>query len=246
MSTLDYKQFSERHRPHIQPPGATFFVTYRLAGSIPKATVREYKAKKDWLENSLRHLRGATNSKDPPELFAALEESERFRRGWFVKFEEILHKAATGPVWMKNSTVADAVGESLREPDGRDYRLDAFSVMSNHVHAVFQPFLSETSLQEGIDDDGRVIFSSDYPGLSRIMHGVKGRSARECNLILSRSGQFWEHESFDHFVRAGKFYKTIKYVLNNPVKAGLVKDWRDWRWNYCRPELSDELQLVDE
>jgi hypothetical protein len=54
------------------------------------------------------------------------------------------------------------------------------------------------------------------------MHSLKGSSARECNLILSRTGQFWEHESFDHFVRAGKFYPTIKYVLNNPVKARLV------------------------
>ena len=34
---------------------------------------------------------------------------------------------------------------------------------------------------------------------------------------------------------------TIRYVLNNPVKAGLVKDWREWGWNYCRSELSDKL-----
>jgi len=54
-----------------------------------------------------------------------------------------------------------------------------------------------------------------------------------------------EQESFDHVIRAGKFDATVRYVLNNPVKAGLVKDWRDWRWNYCRKELlttmSDKL-----
>ena len=86
--------------------------------------------------------------------------------------------------------MADAVSNSLRNPDGKDYRLDAYSVMSNHVHAVFQPFLSEKELHETIGDDGRVIWSNDCPGLSRIMHGVKGSSARECNLILSRTGQF--------------------------------------------------------
>jgi hypothetical protein len=49
MGNLDYKQFTERHRPHIQPPDSILFVTYRLAGSIPKAAVREYKARKEWL-----------------------------------------------------------------------------------------------------------------------------------------------------------------------------------------------------
>jgi putative transposase len=75
------------------------------------------------------------------------------------------------------------------------------------------------------------------------MHSVKGRSARECNLILSRTGSFWEHESFDHVIRPGKLQATMRYVLNNPVKAGLVKHWREWRWNYCRKELSDQLNL---
>lgn len=75
----------------------------------------------------------------------------------------------------------------------------------------------------------------------KIMHRLKGRSARECNLALSRTGQFWEHESFDHVIRQGKLIATVKYVLNNPVKAGLVKDWREWRWSYCRKELYDTL-----
>ena len=30
----------------------------------------------------------------------------------------------------------------------------------------------------------------------------------------------------------------VNYVLNNPVKAGLVKDWRDWKWNYQRQSVS--------
>jgi hypothetical protein len=47
MHNLDYKPFTERHRPHFHPPGAVLFVTYRLAGSIPKSTVREYKARKN-------------------------------------------------------------------------------------------------------------------------------------------------------------------------------------------------------
>ena len=71
---------------------------------------------------------------------------------------------------------------------------------------------------------------------------LKGRSARECNKVLARSGSFWEHESFDRVIRSGKFDKTVRYVLNNPVKAGLVEDWENWRWNYCRSELVERFR----
>jgi REP element-mobilizing transposase RayT len=238
LGNLDYKQFTKRHRPHIHQPGGVLFVTYRLHGSIPKATVREYKARKEWLENELRK---ATRAIQAPETEKLVQRIEKFTREWFVKFEAILHEASVGPMWMQDERVAETVADSLRVLDGKDYRLDAYSVMSNHVHSVFKPFLDERNLREVKDKDRHPVFLSDYPGLSRIMHSVKGRSARQCNRILSRSGAFWEHESFDRIIRPGKFDATIRYVLDNPVKAGLVKDWREWPWNYCRKELSDKL-----
>jgi putative transposase len=236
MGNLDYKQFSERHRPHIHPPDSILFVTYRLAGSIPRATVREYKAKKEWLAGQLSLVSNEARKRDTPESKRWLEQVENFNRDWFVKFEDIMHKANSGPMWMKDERVAEAVAVSLQKLDGDAYRLDAYSVMSNHVHAVFKPFLSESELHEVLNEDGRPSFTSEHPSLSRIMQSLKGGSSRECNRILSRSGQF-----FDRVVREGKFYQTIKYVLNNPVKAGLVREWREWRWNYCRRELSDRL-----
>jgi len=169
------------------------------------------------------------------------ERFERFDREWTIKFEAILHKADTGPMWMKNERVANAVAESIHRLDGDAYRLVCYSVMSNHVHVVFKPLLSEAELHEELDANRHPVFVSEHPGLSRIMHLLKGGSARQCNLILARRGQFWEHESFDHVIRQGKLSATIKYVLNNPVKAGLVGNWRDWRWNYCRSDIADKF-----
>ena len=241
MANLDYKQFSRRRRPHIHSPGSVLFVTYRLTGSVPKSTVREYKARKKWLENEWKRALRVVSDDRAPELQKWLERIEKFKRDWFLTFEKILHQANVGPMWMQDERVAKTVAESLQRLDTKSYRLDAYSVMSNHVHTIFKPFVSETNLQEIKDDNGHPLFMSEYPGLSKIMHSVKGRSARECNLILARAGSFWEHESFDHVIRPGKFNATIKYVLNNPVKAGLVKHWQEWPWNYCRKELSDKL-----
>lgn len=241
MGALDYKQFSTRHRPHIQPPDRVLFVTYRLAGSIPKATVREYKARKIWLANEIDRVRKTILGTDDPIRTNWLQRVEDFSREWFVKFENVLDKAACGPKWLKDERVAAVVAEGLQSLDGDAYRLDAYCVMSNHVHVVFKPSLTASEFREAFDEYGHVAFRCEHPGLSRIMHSLKGRSARECNRVLQRTGQFWEHESFDHVVREGRFYSAIRYTLNNPVKARLVENWRQWRWSYCRKELSDKL-----
>lgn len=215
-------------------------MTFRLVGSIPKSVVREYKAKKRWLDDQLKRAQNSVHDEPAPELRNWLAHIEDFNRGWFIKFEDILHRANSGPMWLQEESVAERVAENLHRLDGIDYRLDAYSIISNNVHTVFKPILHDQFLMN-LTEEIRSSFPSEHPGLSRTMHSVKGRSARECNLILFRSGSFWEHESFDHVIRPGKFTKTIRYVLNNPVKVRLVNDWPQWRWNYCRKELSDKL-----
>ena len=70
------------------------------------------------------------------------------------------------------------------------------------------------------------------------MHNIKRNSANHANKVLSRSGTFWQHESYDHFARDEKeLERIIKYVLYNPVKAGLVTDWKSWKWTYCKYEM---------
>ena len=70
------------------------------------------------------------------------------------------------------------------------------------------------------------------------MQSLKGFTSREANILLERSGTFWEHESYDHFVRdADELKRIVAYVLKNPVKARFVEDWKDWKWSYCRKGL---------
>jgi len=106
--------------------------------------------------------------------------------------------------------------------------------MSNHVHTVFKPFLNDQSLHM-VEGSHPLMYESADPTLGVIMKSLKGYTAREANKILMRRGAFWEPESYDHFVRSDAEYeRVINYVLNNPVKAGLVKNWSDWKWNWRR------------
>ena len=151
-----------------------------------------------------------------------------------MKFEEILHKEETGPVWMKDPRIADLIQESLHYRDGKVFRLDSYSIMSNHVHTVFKPFLDEQSLHVVVGSNP-LMYETVDPTLAVIMKSLKGYTAHEANRILNRRGTFWEAESYDHFVRDDAEYdRIVKYVLNNPVNAGLVKNWCDWKWNWRR------------
>jgi REP element-mobilizing transposase RayT len=126
----------------------------------------------------------------------------------------------TSPYWLKSEQVAQIVVDSLHFLDAKLYNLLAFTVMPNHEHTVFKPLMNELG---------------EYVPISKIMHSWKRYSAVEANRILNRSGKFWQHENYDHFARdANELERIVNYVKNNPVKAGLVKDWRDWPWTYVR------------
>lgn len=59
----------------------------------------------------------------------------------------------------------------------------------------------------------------------------KGRTARRCNEWLGRTGAFWHKDWFDRWMRNdAATERTVRYIRNNPVKAGLVKDWREYEW----------------
>lgn len=224
---MEYKQFYRRKLPHLHSPGATLFVTFRLAGSIPKSVIEQWKQEKLWLEKENERLvkSGSVSQTQKESLL-------QFQRRWFARFEDVLHKEESNVVWLKNEAVAAMIAENLKCRAGKYYKLICFCIMSNHVHVVFTPLLNEKSLTEVKYSNPRRFESKDAT-LGEIMKSLKGCTAREANKLLNRAGQFWEIESYDHEVRNGEELKRIvKYVLNNPVKAGLVKDWRDWCWNF--------------
>jgi REP element-mobilizing transposase RayT len=231
MGNLDYKRVYRRNLPHIQAPGATLFVTFRLAGSLPTNLVQRWKEENRWLAGLAR--------RDPPRFERYRSE---FERRWFAKFELLLDEGSFGPLWLKQDRVAGIVADSLHYRDARVFRLDCFSIMPNHIHVVFKPLPRQPAVEaNGLTAETRKDNSEDdclrYYSLASIMHSLKGYTALETNRLLQREGEFWTHESYDHLVRnVDEWNSIIAYVLNNPVKAGYVKHWWEWKWNYRRSE----------
>jgi putative transposase len=214
MKNLDYREYYRRNLPHHQPRGATLLVNFRLAGSLPTDVIERLKAETEDLEKWLLEI------PDPNERFK-LRELEQ--RKLFGKWNDVLHSTKYGPFYLQEDCIAEVVANSIRYHDDEWFEVVAFCIMPNHVHLVITPYAkSETS---------------DY-SLTQIMHNIKRNSAKQANQILGRTGTFWQHESYDHFVRdEAELERIIKYVLNNPVKAGLIDDWFKWKWSYCKYEI---------
>ncbi|HTP12246.1 MAG TPA: transposase, partial [Bacteroidota bacterium] len=145
----------------------------------------------------------------------------------FVDYEEALERCIPGEKWLSDERIADLIAGSIRYRDGRDYDIAAYCVMPNHVHLVIGT--GEHDLFKPVGQIGNL---SNKP-FSKIMQSLKRYTATQANNILCRSGKFWQDESYDHIVRdEAEFEHVVEYVIYNPVKAGLVKRWRDWKWTY--------------
>jgi putative transposase len=208
---LDYRPFYQRHLPHYQPPGATLFITFRLAGSLPRAVIDGLLAEQCRIDQELDQLTDASE-----RARRAYRESRRL----FGRWDELLAADQNGPHWLAQPHVAELMADSLHYRDERTLRLEAFCIMPNHVHLVCTPLEKP---------------ESGYHALTAILHSLKRYTAREANKLLARQGAFWQQEIYDHVVRdEGEFRRIIAYVLNNPIKVGLVATWEEWAWNYVR------------
>jgi REP element-mobilizing transposase RayT len=92
--------------------------------------------------------------------------------------------------------------------------LDAAVIMPDHLH--FVAVLRQDSLD-------------------LLMHSLKSYTAKEINTLLKRHGKFWQPQYHDHALRKDEdLNEVIRYTLNNPVRAGLVDDFHEYPYWYCR------------
>ena len=209
--SLEYKHSYRKNLPHIQPPGAILFVTFRLAGTLPRAVAEELRQQAEQRERQIQE------TADPQERGKLLYEE---RKRQFARYDAILDSCKHGPTWLAQPEIAQIVQTSLHYLDGKMYDLDVYTIMSNHAHVVFTPL-----------EDGK----GGHVALSRIMHSLKRYTATEANKILQRRGKFWQHESYDHIVRdEAELNRIRRYILQNPVKAGLVEDETTWPYSWAK------------
>jgi len=217
MSEIIYR----RNLPHNHPVEVIYFITFRLAGSLPRQFIedlrQEYEQEKRVL---MQCLQGQSLN----------EECYKLQKKTFARYDAMLNKAPNGPRWLADPRLANIVAREIHALHPTHYTLLAYCIMSTHVHLLIA--------MQDIPEPPCPASDQHCTALSHALRLLKGRTARFCNEILGRSGPFWAQESYDHVVRDQKeLERIIAYIINNPVKVGLVENADDWPFTYCAPEI---------
>jgi REP element-mobilizing transposase RayT/phage anti-repressor protein len=186
--SVESKIFYRRRLPHYQLDNATYFVTCRLYGSLPKSRIEFLLEEQKARELEIVCLKDKTKRK------ILMYESNKKH---FSKFDEWLTTRTAGPYWMKDDRISQVIADALQYRDGQVFDLICYCIMPNHIHIVFE--IGHDVLQP--KDNLSIILKRDSIPLYKIMHSFKRYTAYKCNRILNRNGSFWQAESYDHVVR---------------------------------------------
>jgi REP element-mobilizing transposase RayT len=125
---------------------------------------------------------------------------------------ERLLDAGYGSCVLANEAVAQVVIQSLETLKAAGHELTRWVIMPNHIHLLMKAH-SEASL-------------------ASVIRFFKARTAKLANKALSGSGRFWFPEFFDRYIcDSDHLNKVIRYIDENPVRAGLVKLPQEWRFS---------------
>ncbi len=107
------RHFHRRNLPHLYYDEGEYFITYRLANSIPLQKLNEIKSE---VQNI---------------------DFDQFKR-LFRKYDAILDSGEFGINYLKEKRIAEICKGTIHYPDGKEYKLICYCVMPNHIHIVFK------------------------------------------------------------------------------------------------------------
>lgn len=192
---------SRDHLPHLKKEGASYFVTFRLAGTLPATVLQRCKQER---EQILQH---ALAAKRP----LTWQEQEELLRWYSARVDAYLD-AGHGDCFLCQPEIAKLVADALKFFDSRRYELRAWVVMPNHVHVVVWPRPPETLSR---------VLHSWKSFTSKEANKVLGRTGQFWQ------GESYDHCIRDDDDHA----RCVAYTINNPVSARLCARPEDWQWS---------------
>ncbi|MGB0106938.1 MAG: transposase, partial [Terriglobales bacterium] len=177
--------------PHWEKDYATYFITFRLADSLPKSVLDRIESERQAIVKTAIGLRRDLSA----------DERARIQRLSTPAIERFLDSGA-GACHLQNPAIADEVANTLRYFDEQRYRLFAWCIMPNHVHVATRLFPGQT-LATVVHSWKS--FSAKHANRILGTHGVFWQREYYDHLIRSEE----------------EFERAIRYVSENPAKAQL-------------------------
>jgi putative transposase len=212
------EQITRRNLPHWYVPNAAVFITFRIAGTLPKPALKRLKQKQEDLLSTT------------PTGLSVSAHRRNVHQQIFLDYDQLLDNSRTLR-WLSTPSIAAVVRSTLWQHHESLYRLLSYSIMPNHVHVLLRPFETaladvDISLDEPIGEA-----SLNHSPLAKLMHSIKSYSAHEINRKLKRAGQLWQHESYDHWIRDDEdMERVVDYIDANAPTSRLSNKPHEYYW----------------
>lgn len=202
-----------RKLPHFDHIGACFFVTFRLYNSLPVPQALALKSARD---NLIIQAQKSGNDEARRECLLQIDQE------YFDRLNHLLDHSSFGDRYLSEPPVTQIIQEVLHEYDHHLYTLQAYCIMPNHIHLLIDTEIQLYKTPIGQNHEG-------YQYLKDIMRKIKGKTGLLINKERGTKGTVWSSESYDRYIRNKSHYlNTSAYIIQNPVKAGLVSNWQEW------------------
>ena len=194
--------------PHVKREGAEYFVTFRLADSLPSEVLMRYEAERAERLRAIAKAKCAGNVSQYDEI--------EVNRDFVRNVERFLDQGA-GACHLRRADIGSLIVGALKFLNEERYLLREWVVMPNHVHVLFWPMPNHV--------------------VGAIVKSWKQFTSKRAKIMLGwAGGRFWQPESFDHWVRNDEERARIaRYIRNNPVVARLCSSAEEWQWSSAAP-----------
>lgn len=210
---MEKKEFTRRHLPHFQKPVQAYFVTWCLKDAVPAKAFEKYTLQLKQISSEIDIAEA--NGSDENTIQELKVKFSQTRKKFIKAYDDLLHIQQDSVVNLSKSETTKIIIDTLCYWEGKRLENYAFCVMRNHIHWVFRTF--------EINEKGEPNYLQD------ILQSVKRFTANQINKFENRTGTLWHNESFDTTIRDDfHLHNAIEYTINNPVFAGLVKNWWEW------------------
>lgn len=211
---MEKKESYRKDLPHFQQPGQAYFVTWCLHDSVPPKALERYS---NSLKNAKSEIEIAKANNANGAVIVELKlKYHSVRRQYMKVLDDLLHLQTNFSTDLSKVENTLILIDTLRFWERKRIENYAFCVMPNHIHWVFRTFVK--------DENQELVYLQD------ILQSVKRFSANKLNQLGGKAGTVWQSESYDTTIRDNNhLQRAIDYTLNNPVKAGMVKEWTDWK-----------------
>jgi len=190
--------------PHWQVEGGRYFVTIHLKDAIPQVA-----------HQRIRELYEQHKLAVDPDTQHGDDDYLLWSRKLFLEMERWLD-GNHSVIHFSHLDLCEMVVEAIQHRQrNKVWEMFSFAIMPSHIHLFFE-LDRELSLKRELEEFKR----------------WTGHQATKINSDLSAK-RFWQSEWFDHWSRSDEEdEKIIRYIQNNPIKAGLAKLFGEYK--YCR------------